>query len=337
MGACWFSLDRIHSTAGVPAGLPGTAQEAEAIMTCPILPPIRGAACAAVAVAILCASAAAQDLTAVDDGGGLLSLCLATRPPATPWAVWWNWSFAPVVVVPLILLPGLVWVPGSRGHRGGASRIKGACFAGGWALLAIALVSPLCRMAATLAWAHMVQHVILVALAPALLVLGAPRVRPLRGWGRRAAGRPAAAGILYAAAIWISHLPAVYQAALGNATVHVAVVCGLLAVSLFFWRAALDPLVDPGAASGGAASVALLSAMIQTGGLGALLAFSPTAWYPVFAGRAEAWGLTPLEDQQLAGLIMWVPMGAIYLGAALAVTTALVFRRRPPPPLLPWR
>jgi cytochrome c oxidase assembly factor CtaG len=67
--------------------------------------------------------------------------------------------------------------------------------------------------------------------------------------------------------------------------------------------------------------------MVQTGLLGALLALSPILWYPIFAGSVAIWGLTPLEDQQLAGLIMWVPMGAIYLTAGLIVTMIVVFGR----------
>ena len=266
----------------------------------------------------------------------MFSLCLATRPPATPWEVWQGWSFAPVIVVPLILMLGLyLRAYGRSSHRDRGARIGPACFLGGWALLAVALVSPLCRMAATLAWAHMVQHVILVALAPPLLVLGVLYARP--PGRRRTAGEAVAASALYAAAIWISHTPAVYQAALDDATVHVAVACGLVGAGTFFWRVALAPVADPGAAAGGTAFMALFSALLQTGVLGALLTFSPNPWYPVFEGRVEAWGLTPLEDQQLAGLIMWVPMGGIYLFAGLAAAMRFVVRDPRPKPPLQWQ
>jgi cytochrome c oxidase assembly factor CtaG len=281
----------------------------------------------------------------------LLSLCLTTRPPVAPEDLWQAWSFAPVIVVPLALMLGLYgWAVAKYGPRErGITMTRGpALFVGGWLLLSIALVSPLCRMAATLASAHMVQHVILVALAPPLLVLGVwglcnqmpgspaarlpakTRARPRGNHALRMLSGPAAASILYAVAIWASHVPLIYQAALKDATAHVVVTYGLVAVSVMFWRAVIDAALNPRTSSGtgGLALLAIFFAMVQTGLLGALLVLSPTLWYPLFAGSVAIWGLTPLEDQQLAGLIMWVPMGAIYLAAGLIVTMILVFGRR---------
>jgi len=241
----------------------------------------------------------------------VLSLCLATRPAVTPETLWQAWSFAPVITGPLLLVLAVyLW---TRPRDGGW--LRPACFLAGWTLLALALVSPLCRMAATLAWAHMVQHVILVAVAPPLLVLGG-----LPQANARMPGGPVAASVLYGVAIWVSHAPAVYQGALADAVLHTLVVFGLVAVSVQFWRTVL-------AQAGGAALMAVFLAMLLTGVLGALLTFSPTPWYPVFTGGVAAWGLTPLEDQQLAGLIMWVPMGAIYLVAGLGLAAKVVFGR----------
>ena len=280
------------------------------------------------------------------DDPWLLSLGLTARPPVAPEGLWQAWSFAPILVVPLALVLGLYgWAFARHGRRERGMTMTGgsSLFVSGWLLLAIALISPLCRMAATLAWAHMVQHVILVALAPPLLVLGAwSRMPgwPSRGWpsdrrgtalgnhALRMLGGPTAASILYAVAIWAAHVPLIYQAALKDATTHVVVAYGLVAVSVVFWRAVIDATLNPRASRGGSALLALFSAMVQTGLLGALLVWSPTPWYPVFAGSAAIWGMTPLEDQQLAGLIMWVPMGAIYLTAGLIVTMIVVFGRR---------
>jgi cytochrome c oxidase assembly factor CtaG len=281
---------------------------------------------------------------ALADDAGLLSLCLTTRPPLTPDGLWQAWSFAPVILVPLALMLGLyVWALASDGRRETGS--EPILFFGGWLLLAIALVSPLCRMSATLAWAHMVQHVILVALAPPLLVLGAGSLcgrmlglpadtrssgtAAIRNHRLRMLSGPTAASILYAGAIWASHVPLIYQTALENAAAHVVVTFGLVAVSIVFWRAVIDAMRNRRASSGagGLALLALFFAMVQTGLLGALLALSPTPWYPVFAGSVAIWGMTPLEDQQLAGLIMWVPMGAIYLIAGLILTMIVVFGR----------
>ena len=68
----------------------------------------------------------------------------------------------------------------------------------------------------------------------------------------------------------------------------------------------------------------LLTSAIHTGMLGALLTFSPRAWYPAYAGKTEQWGLTLLQDQQLGGLIMWVPAGFVFIFAGLLLTARLL-------------
>ena len=239
----------------------------------------------------------------------LTDLCLAGLPAIEPASVWSGWSLSPVFLMPLLLL-----------LSAGAWRLRQAgpwqttAFVSGWLLLAMALLSPLCRMAASLASAHMVQHVILVALAPPLLLLG---LRPV-GWFPPALRRPGIVSGLYAAAIWLSHLRPVYEAALTDPVIHVAVTVLLLAAALIFWHALI------GTAESGGSLMLAFGALIQTGVLGALLTFAPVPWYPLFDTRALAWGLTPLEDQQLAGLIMWIPMGSLYLAAALIVLARLL-------------
>lgn len=229
----------------------------------------------------------------------LATLCLASAPPVRPETFWSAWSLAPSVLLPLLAALLLVR------HSGGRER---ALFLLGWLLLAVALVSPLCRLAAATASGHMLQHVILVALAPPLLVLGLPAGR----WRRHLPG-PLAASILYAAAVWLSHAPPIYEATLLGPALHLGLLGLLAAAGLAFWSSAL--LAAP---TVGHAALMAFAAMTHTTLLGALLALSPEPWYPLFAGRTEAWGLTPLEDQQLAGLIMWVPMAGVYLLAALA-------------------
>lgn len=227
----------------------------------------------------------------------LATLCLASAPPVRPETFWSAWSLAPSVLLPLLAALLLAR------HSGGRER---ALFLLGWLLLAVALVSPLCRLAAATASGHMLQHVILVALAPPLLVLGLPAGR----WRRHLPG-PLAASILYAAAVWLSHAPPIYEATLLGPALHLALLGLLAAAGLAFWSALLA------APTVGHAALMAFAAMTHTTLLGALLALSPEPWYPLFAGRTEAWGLTPLEDQQLAGLIMWVPMAGVYLAAGL--------------------
>jgi putative membrane protein len=214
-------------------------------------------------------------------------------------------------------------------RAGRPTPLQAGCFAAGLLLLAMALVSPLCRLAASLAAAHMVQHVLIVAAAPPLLIIGSRHATtPPAGRGDHAA---LAAGC-YAAAIWLSHLPAVYQAALREPAVHLLLLTGQLAAGLWFWqvvlRAALAPGAAPNARSGGAL-LGLFATFMHTSLLGALLTFASAPWYPIYQLRPQAWGLSPLEDQQLAGVIMWVPMSALYLAAGLALMARLLARPAP--------
>jgi cytochrome c oxidase assembly factor CtaG len=127
-----------------------------------------------------------------------------------------------------------------------------------------------------------------------------------------------AAAFAYGAAIWIWHITWFYEAALASASIHLVFVASLLFVSFWFWR----EVISAPAGALGTTGFVLLATLIHTGMLGALLTFSRQVWYPAMTPGALLWGLEPLEDQQLAGLIMWIPMGAIYLIAGLLVVSA---------------
>jgi len=233
----------------------------------------------------------------------LLALCLATMPAAMaaaePGDIWRAWALAPETLLPLLALLAVPWLPGGQRPRRG-ERI-------GWflgcGLLAIALVSPLCRLAATLAAAHMVQHLILILLAPAAMA-------PLLLRRRLPSLPPAAATLLFGALIWLAHAPPIYQAALLSPGAHLLLLAATVGLALLFWCAALaaEPLRGLGM---------VFATLLHSGLLGAVLTFSPRVWYPVFGSGPAVWGLTALEDQQLAGLTMWVPMGAVLLVAGL--------------------
>lgn len=275
-----------------------------------------------------------------DGPAGLLSLCLATLPETTPRHVWASWSLSPVIVLPLALF-GILYIRGIRGTAAEArpSVVRQVQYAAAMACLILALVSPLCRMAATLAWAHMIQHVLLVAGAPLLLALSRPGDALFRGLPGLLRARIEAlppgspvvrshayllAGfLLYGANIWLWHIPALYQGALLNAGLHILMYAVLLAASLLFWHGVLETYRMPGAGSGLAAAL-LFFTFLHTALLGVLLALSPQVWYPLLADRGAAWGLSPLDDQRLAGLIMWIPMGGVYFAAALAVLAKLI-------------
>jgi putative membrane protein len=181
-----------------------------------------------------------------------------------------------------------------------------------------------------------VQHELIMALAAPLLIVGRPLIPAL--WAvpiswRREAGRWAKAGpvngawqaisapftawALHAAALWAWHLPSLYQATLRSDWMHTFQHLSFLGTALLFWYTLLHG--RDGRMGYGAAVFYVFATAMHSGGLGALLTFAPSPWYPAYHGTTAVWGLTPLEDQQLAGLIMWVPAGISYLVAGLAL------------------
>lgn len=279
---------------------------------------------------------------------GLLTLAPATalahegRPPA-PHDLAGAWPLEPGVVVPLVLTLALYLVGVRRmRRRAGARAFQGRVplFVAGWFVLAIALASPLHPLGSALFSAHMLQHELVMAVAAPLLVLGQP-VAPLlfalpAAWrqpaGRWTAGRrmrpftgllsqPLVATLLHAAAVLAWHLPALYEATLRSEAAHAAQHASFLVTAIIFWWALLRGGARP---RRGAAVIALFVTTVYTGGLGALLTVSETPWYTAYGDAAVAWGLTPLEDQQLAGIIMWMPGAGPYLLAALLLVAGWI-------------
>jgi putative membrane protein len=262
----------------------------------------------------------------------------------TPHDFWSAWSLEPAVIICLALsawlyLRGIssLWRSAGPGH--GIRHWEAAAFAGGWITLLLALVSPLHRLGGVLFSAHMAQHELLMAAAAPLLVLGRPMVpfvwalpmswrRTVGDWAAVAPVRgtwhlltlPLVAWILHGVAIWLWHAPALFEATLRSDLVHTLQHMSFLGTGLLFWWALLR---GRGSGIGRPAAVLyLFTTSVHTTVLGALLTFSSRAWYPLYAPGTAAWGLTPLEDQQLAGLIMWVPANLSYLIAALAIASA---------------
>jgi putative membrane protein len=188
----------------------------------------------------------------------------------------------------------------------------------------------------------MLQHELLIAVAAPLIVLARPLAiwtwafprsyrsalaRPFRceavraGW--RSVSAPLPAAILHAAAIWLWHVPAFFEAAESHVLLHVLQHTTFFASALVFWWAVLRPGRDKGV---GVAMLCLFVTMLHTGALGALLTFSNDVWYPVSTAGSMHWGLTPIEDQQLGGLLMWIPGGTAYVIAALALAARWLTR-----------
>ena len=262
----------------------------------------------------------------------------------SPQNVWAAWSLEPGVLVSLGLTAWLYWSGISRlwRHAGvghGVRRGEALLFGLGWASLAVALVSPLHLLGEALFSAHMAQHELLMVVAAPLLVLGRPIVAFL--WSvpmpwRRAAGNisarspvqrtwrlltlPAVAWTVHAVAIWLWHVPALFQATLDSDLIHAAQHLSFLGSALLFWWSLLR--VREGRLGRPAAILYLFTTALHTSLLGVLLTFSDRVWYPLYQSSTAPWGLTPLEDQQLAGLIMWIPAGVAYLVAALAIAAS---------------
>jgi putative membrane protein len=253
---------------------------------------------------------------------------LAPHDLATAWA--WD----PLIVIGLSLAAILYWHGATAEH--GIQRWERWSYWAGWWALVIALVSPLHPMGEVLFSAHMLQHEVLMLVAAPLLVLGRPLVPYL--WGmptswRRGLGNAAKAGWLqsawrwltrplnawwiHAMALWGWHAPSLFQATLTSDLVHSLQHLSFLVSALLFWWALLRG--REAELGYGMAVLYVFSTGVHSSILGALLTFSPRVWYPAYAGTTRAWGLSPLEDQQIGGLIMWVPAGLVFLGAGLAL------------------
>jgi putative membrane protein len=264
--------------------------------------------------------------------------------PVTPHDIWAAWSWEPGVVLSLSLAAvlyaaGAMAVWRNAGPGRGIRKHQAAAFALGWLTLVIALVSPLHRLGETLFSAHMAQHELLMTVAAPLLVLGRPLLPFLwalpAAWRRMAGSwasgsraraawemlsHPVVAWGLHGTVIWLWHAPSLYQASVEHEAVHALQHLSFLGTALLFWWTALR---RRGTRLGSmVAIVALFTTAIHTSLLGALLTFSPRIWYPLYLPGTAPWRLTPLEDQQLAGLIMWIPAGLAYAAAALALLGA---------------
>lgn len=221
-------------------------------------------------------------------------LAIYCGPAPVPGDIWTRWNVDPPLVVMLILLALAL-----GRTRAGALMV---------AVLAVAFVSPLCALSAALFSARVAHHVLLVAVAAPLLAM----VWPLRR------SRPATPAFLISTIVlWGWHLPAAYDLAMGHVGVYWLMQVSLLGSAAMFWRVVLSP-----AQASGRAVPFILAGYMQMAFLGALLTFAPDALYAIHQVAPLAWGFAPLADQQLGGLIMWVPAGLPFL-----VFGALVARR----------
>ena len=268
-------------------------------------------------------------------------LALHEGKPHTFHDLWSTWGRDPLVIASLALTAWLyfrgvrrVWRESGRGRE--KRRWEVWAFVGGWLALFVALVSPLHPWGEVLFSAHMTQHEVLMLIAAPLLVLARPLVPFLWalpvGWRQsigaaskrppaqscwRAITNPLVAWAIHALALWVWHVPVLFQATLRSDLVHTLQHLSFLGSALIFWWALIHG--RQGLMGYGAAVLYVFTTSAHSGVLGAMITFARHVWYPAYSETTRSWGLTPLEDQQLGGLIMWVPAATVYVIAALAL------------------
>jgi cytochrome c oxidase assembly factor CtaG len=233
---------------------------------------------------------------------------------------------------------GVVRVWRRAGYGRGVLASQTLAFGAGWLTLVIALSPPLDEWSEAWLVAHMVQHELLMVVAAPLIAFAAPVVallwampvrvrRPLvdtlhrprltHTWSVLTA--PPVVFLIYALALWVWHLPRLYDYALEHEAMHVVQhLCFFGTATLFWWGITHGP---HGRSGYGAAIMYIFATALHGGVLGALMTFAPRVWYaPYLVSRAG--GLTPLEDQQLAGLLMWVPASLTFVAGALVLFAA---------------
>ena len=263
------------------------------------------------------------------------------RPAPSGW--WRTWDFDPAAAATLFFF-GALYATGLRCLRSVTGnprklRREAIFFGTGWAVLVIALLSPIHPLSSVLFSVHMTQHELLMVVAAPLIILGRPAVAMLwalpSGMSRQVLRRLRTAGVghvwrwstntfvaslVHAVALWIWHVPVLFEATLTSDAVHALQHALFLGTALMFWQAVL--FGERRSADYGLAVLYLFLTAMHSGALGALITFASAPWYASYTLTAAAWGMTPLEDQQMGGLIMWIPAGMIYVVAALILFAA---------------
>lgn len=270
------------------------------------------------------------------------------------WSTWGglSWIVAAVVLAGAAYARGVSRLWRRAGVGRGVGVAKTLAFYLGLAALLAALASPLDALAHVLFTAHMAQHMLLILIAAPLLAYGAPVLAWLwalppagrrsaarrwnrAGWLRRAwrvLTHPVVTWSCFALALWVWHLPGMYQLAVIDPLVHAAEHGSLLAAAYLFWWPVLRPM-GRRRLGHGLAIVYVFAASLQVTMLGAVLSLAPDPLYPIYAGGAATWNLTALDDQRLAAIVMRTPMALGFLGMVAALflrwMTALEARAAP--------
>jgi cytochrome c oxidase assembly factor CtaG/cytochrome c2 len=255
-----------------------------------------------------------------------------------------RWTWEPVTIGLLLVSVVLyargatmLWRRAGRGH--GTTLWQTIAFFAGLATVGAALLSPIAWLSDVLFSVHMTQHEILMLISAPLLVFGQPlfvslwalpsawRTRLLGGVRQRAVvaawraiTSPLAAFVLHAAALWIWHIPELYQAALDHEGIHALQHASFLLTAALFWWGMVHGRY--GRSGYGLSVLYVFLTAVHSSVLGALMTIAPLPWYKEYVHAGAPWGIDALEDQQLAGLLMWVPSGLIFIVLGLALLAA---------------
>jgi putative membrane protein len=217
-------------------------------------------------------------------------------PAAVPDDLLTRWNFDPLLIAAIAALAIVI----------ASGRVANA--RAGWAsvaLTAVTFISPLCALSSALFSARVLHHVLLIAAVAPLLALAFPV--------QRLPSPPLAALVgLHAIVLWVWHMPAPYAWGLASLPSYWLMQASLLVSAWLLWRAIFVSAAQPGPAL-----FALVATIGQMGLLAALIVFASRPLYAVHFASTAAWGMSPLADQQLAGLLMWVPASLPYLGVGL--------------------
>lgn len=243
-----------------------------------------------------------------------------------------TWKPDPFAAAALAASAGL-YLFGLWRMRAWPPRLEITSFAAGWLTLAVALLSPIATLSEWLFSVHMTQHELLMLVAAPLIAMGRPivpmlfalpaRLRSAAGGGvsgaaLRIASAPLFVVALHLAVVSVWHIPALYEAAVLDDRIHLVQHVGFAGTAALFWWGLIRGRY--GRLGYGSAVMYLFVTALHNGALGALLSFSGSPWYPLYVQRAG--NSDPLVDQQLGGLIMWVPAGIVTMLFALALFAA---------------
>jgi len=250
-----------------------------------------------------------------------------------------EWDFHPSVVIGVVLLGAVYFYcigPLRRRKDLGppVQPWRPFCFVLGLGVMLASLNGPIHDLSDSYLFSvHMAQHLLLTMVLPPLLIAGTP------GWlidaaarppGLRRLGRflthPVVAGVLFSAVLLVWHTVDAYDLMMRNHNVHIVTHLQFMVTAVILWWPVVSPLPEYPRMAYGPAMLYLFLASIPMMFVGALITLADHVLYPWYASAPRVWGLSPLDDQKLGGLIMWVP-GGLYYWAGISVLFFLWSRR----------